>query len=57
MDKFAFRISPQKVKFSDGLLDSFCRETQNTTLNQAFGSFFGYFFLDKYVCCVAHIQS
>ncbi len=38
-------------------LASFCRETQNTTLNQAFGDFFHYFFLDKYVCLVAHIHS
>jgi hypothetical protein len=38
-------------------LTSFCRETQNTTLNQAFGDFFHYFFLDKYVCLVAHIHS
>jgi predicted Zn-dependent protease len=39
------------------MLTSFCRETQNITLNEAFGSFSHYFFLDKYVCLVAHIHS
>jgi hypothetical protein len=39
----------QSERIGSERLSSFCRETQNTTLNQGFGSFSDYFFLDKYV--------
>ncbi|HWO37483.1 MAG TPA: hypothetical protein VNO32_52565, partial [Candidatus Acidoferrum sp.] len=48
---------PELKKEPFGMLTSFCRETQNTTLNQAFGGFSHYFFLDKYVWLMAHMHS
>jgi hypothetical protein len=51
------RIAEEKDVVVFQQLASFCRETQNTTLNQTFGGFSHYFFLDKYVWLMAHMHS